>query len=184
MAREDASVGRPSPQADGQLRIHVPLGGAHIVLTEDEAERLVADTMLALGKEHIRAAVYDANGNVILVNVSSKVFKPSQVVLTGVPLSGTMGRSEVEVAAALLVMACVHHGDQWQALTLDQIADAIHARIKDEPVASWNRNPFLRPDIDGLVAGGWVERTSPEEERRSPLRFTTKGLDALTRWVR
>lgn len=82
--------------------------------------------------------------------------KPSEVRLHVPPLVGTLGRSEYEHAAALIVRTCQVNGDAWAAVTPQQIGKAITEDLdgKVEPLHSLNRNPFFRPDIRGLVAAG------------------------------
>lgn len=108
-------------------------------------------------------------------------FRPSQVALSVPPLTGTMGRSEREHAATLLLRALVREGDTWQALAPPQIGLAIRADLEErvEPISALSRNPFFRPDIPDLVAAGFAEF---DRERR--ISFTDKGLEALSRWVR
>src|SRR3954471_7351128 len=82
-------------------------------------------------------------------------FKPSAVDLGGSfpPLAGTMGKSELEAAATLLVRACQAKGDRWQPLTPDDLAAVMKDDVaaKREPLASLIGNPFWRPDPFGLV---------------------------------
>ena len=89
--------------------------------------------------------------------------KPSEISLrrTYPPLADTLGKSEFETMAAVLVRACEVHGDRWQPLSPEQVAKVIAADVeaKRNPIASMNENPFLRPDLPGLVASGhahWV----------------------------
>jgi len=105
--------------------------------------------------------------------------KPSEVVLTGVPLCGTMRKAEIEAAAAIIVRACQVKEDRWQALTLQQILDVSRKDFvaKREPFCSWLINPFLRPDFSGLVDGGWARFVG------QALELTDKGITALDRWV-
>lgn len=110
-------------------------------------------------------------------------FAPSQVVLGTPPLTATMGKSEVEFAAALLVRVCHARGDVWAAQSPRDVQDVLGADIASnrDPVARWNGNPFLRPDFRRLVEGGYARWTG--EAGSSPLEFTEKGLTALLRWV-
>lgn len=111
-------------------------------------------------------------------------FKPSEVVLTGVPLGACFGKAEAEWAAAILVWACRELGDGWQvvpAKTLGRLLrGAVMARI--EPVSGWGRNPFFALDWERLVLDGFVLRTGLEGDHS--LEFTELGLSRLTRWVR
>ncbi len=110
----------------------------------------------------------------------NRLAKPSDVILTTPPLIGTMGRSEREHAAALLVRCCQVNGDEWQAVSPKMIGDVIESDIeaKTEPVSSWNRNPFFRPDFPDLAKHGFAVMGDDRA-----LSFTEKGLKALVRWT-
>jgi hypothetical protein len=107
-------------------------------------------------------------------------FKPSDVNLCSSfpPLVGTMGRTEAECAAALLVRACQVLGDAWQDVETRTLGEVIKADLeaKREPVHSMNRNPFCRPDAYDLVKRGCAEWVG---EPGKVLRFTPQGLDGL-----
>jgi len=111
-------------------------------------------------------------------------FKPSDVVLTGVPLGGTLGRSEVEFAAAIIVRTCQANGDTWTPVGRAEMAAVLHEDVetKREPVASWDRNPFLHPDFRDLVARGLAAWIAPHPDSR--IQMTEKGLVALQPWVK
>ncbi len=110
-------------------------------------------------------------------------FRPSDVVLAGMPLVDTMGRAEAEAAATLLVRACQSLGDAWQDIEPRAIGEVIKADLAAgrEPLASLNRNPFFRPDAHELVRRGFAEWVG---EAAGALRFTPAGLERLRRWVR
>jgi len=112
-------------------------------------------------------------------------FLPSQVYLGVPPLVGTMRKSEIEGAAALVIATCAVNGDAWQAVTPKLIGELLRGALeaKTEPWASLNRNPFFRPDIRALAASEYGRWTS-ETEDPSPIELTKKGLFALSRWVR
>lgn len=107
-------------------------------------------------------------------------FKPSNVVLARPPLVATMGRAELEAGAALIVRTLQRNGDTWRVVTMDEVVQAIDADIAEnvEPIASLNRNPFLRPDVRGLAKDGFAVVTDTTVE------LTDKGLEALRRWVK
>lgn len=111
-------------------------------------------------------------------------FKPSDVNLCSSfpPLVGTMGRTEAELAAALLVRVCQVRGDAWQDISAVAIGEVIREDLQAgrEPFASMNRNPFCRPDVYDLVKRGCAEWVG---EPGRVLRFTQRGLDALRRVV-
>lgn len=107
-------------------------------------------------------------------------FKPTDIVLHAIPLVGTLGRTEREVAAAMLVRACAFHGDRWQPITPTQMGEWLRHDLdnKVEPFASLDRNPFIRPDFHELVRTGFAEGAL---EADSPLALTEKGLLAIAR---
>lgn len=83
------------------------------------------------------------------------------------PLGATLGRCEVEYAAALILLGLLHVlGRAWsESITESELGSALSEQFAAgiEPVRSWGRNPFLRPDFDALVARGLAERVdSPE----------------------
>lgn len=111
-------------------------------------------------------------------------FKPSQVVMyTPIPLVGTLGRCEREIAAALLVLACVHHGDVWQPIMPRMIGLALEAAIKEgrQPWKSLETNPFARPDFHDLIAAGYA--TGDLSVGGSAITLTDKTFTAITKWV-
>lgn len=110
-------------------------------------------------------------------------FKPSQVAVVGVPFVATFGNSETEWAAAIIVRACEFHGDRWQALKWSQIQEALRADVtnKREPFVKLLENPFFRPDVHKLIAGGFARWTNGVN---STVEFTDAGLERLTKWVR
>lgn len=77
------------------------------------------------------------------------------------PLTGTLGRCEVEFTAALILFGLHTLGRPWEApITAKElgkvISDALGAGT--EPIKSWARNPFLRTEFDGLVQRGFALR--------------------------
>lgn len=107
--------------------------------------------------------------------------RPLNVVLLTPPLVGTMGRSEIEVAAALLVRTLQVTGNTWRGVTPKEVGDVLagdlHAEC--EPVTSWNRNPFIMPDFPGLLQEGFTKYSDPES---NAMEFTAMGLKAIERW--
>jgi hypothetical protein len=111
-------------------------------------------------------------------------FKPSEIQLLTPPLTATMGRSEIEFAAALMVWTCAQSGDAWRAVSGVEIRELITKAIdtKAEPVFDWIRNPFLRPDFHGLQERGFASREVIND--LDYIAFTEKGFEALRRWRR
>lgn len=105
---------------------------------------------------------------------AGSAFRPSDVPLRRpVPLVGTMGKAEVEAAAAWLVLALRDNGDEWGGVAASDLKV-----VQDEHSASllWLTNPFLVPDFDGLVDRGFAEFVGA---KRRVLRFTSAGIQAL-----
>ena len=107
--------------------------------------------------------------------------KPSDVVLwrSIMPLVDTLGHVEEEIAAAILVRACVANGDVWQPIDLRALGDSFSADIAVEgPWKQLARNPFTpSPSFSGLVKRGFAEWGG--EPGMSPLSFTELGLVRL-----
>lgn len=111
-------------------------------------------------------------------------FKPSQIFLSsGPPLGATMRKTEREAAAGYLVRVCHDHGDVWQPITDEMFKKTVRADVEAvrDPIASWIQNPFLKPDMGGLVADGFA---CYGEDGQGPIAFTQAGLDALKPYVR
>ncbi len=69
-------------------------------------------------------------------------------------LIGTLGRSELEAAAALVVkFQQLQGGDEWVSMRFGDFVEAIKA---DSDVQQWSKNPFWQPDIPGLL-DDWIE---------------------------
>jgi hypothetical protein len=117
------------------------------------------------------------------VSDSATGFKPSSIVLSTPPLTGTMRKTEVECAAGLLVWALAQTGDTWRALPAKELGALVTSatQAKDEPVASWARNPFMRPDFARLIELGFAERSG--EAPNEAIAFTPAGLAAMRPWV-
>jgi hypothetical protein len=112
-------------------------------------------------------------------------FKPSDVSLCASfpPLVATMGHTEAELAAAMLVRTCQVRGDAWQDVDTRMLGEVIteDLRTKHEPFHSMNGNPFCRPDAFDLVERGCAEWVG---EPGWVLRFTQRGLEMLRKHVR
>jgi hypothetical protein len=107
-------------------------------------------------------------------------YKPSQVVLYAPPLASTMGRSELEAAAALVVRVCQARGDQWQSVPWSLVGEVMREDMaaNREPFAKLVRNPFFRPDATALAAAGYCTIVD------GAVTLTEKAMVAMARWVR
>lgn len=101
-------------------------------------------------------------------------FKPSQVLLTAQPLTATMGKSEIEYAAALIVRVCQVNGDRWQPITTEMLVATVHSDLDEKQTRRTRpralqrnqqrgahpsaqrfqplRGPFFRPDVHATVS--------------------------------
>ncbi len=110
-------------------------------------------------------------------------FKPSEVVLRLLPLIETIGKTEAEFAAAMIVRTCQVEGDYWQPVEPKTIERVIKGDLdlKCEPFYSNRGNPFLRPNIWELVKRGFARWT---DEPGKTVEFTDDGIQALTCWIK
>lgn len=117
--------------------------------------------------------------------MNAPTFKPSDVVLTTPPLGGTMRKTEIETAAGLVVFALAHAGDTWRPLPALELAAVLETAIAqqcEEPLKSWARNPFMRPDFRGLIDAGFAVETG--EAGAKVLELTDRAFEVMKRWVR
>jgi hypothetical protein len=90
------------------------------------------------------------------------MIKPSQIVLFIPPLVGTLGRSELEAAAAVMVSYLAEHGDEWEPIPAKGLGEWLHSLANtDHFVTLLLRNPFVRTDFS--FAEGTEEKTIPQE---------------------
>lgn len=113
-------------------------------------------------------------------------YKPSKVYLGMSPLGACYGKCEAECAAAVIVWTCQVQGDEWsEFLPLrfmgEVLKQALDTNPIPEPVKSWNRNPFFRPDFELLVSGLYIERATIATEKGYLL--LPKFFEPLSRWV-
>ncbi len=111
-------------------------------------------------------------------------FRPSEVALfTPLPLVGTLGRTEREVAAALLVRACQVNGDTWQPVSPAMVGETLKRDVAEgvQPFASLNSNPFVRPNFGELVEHGYA---AGDLEKGEPLSLTDKALVEIAKYRR
>lgn len=103
------------------------------------------------------------------------------------PLVGTLGRSEVEYAAALILFGLHHLGRDWSAaLREDELLGVLGKAIDSDPVKSWRSNPFLQPDFAGLIAAGFaVSEASPEVDigPHSSITLTPAALERVAEHI-
>ena len=102
-------------------------------------------------------------------------FKPSDVILGHPPLIGTMGRSEVEVAAAIVIRCLALEGDTW---TMSEEAMVAAFEENDAYLSSLQRNPFLQPDFFAAEKAGYIAKVDDR------VTVTEKGRKAVRTFVR
>jgi len=108
-------------------------------------------------------------------------FKPSDVRLVGIPLTATFGKSEMEAAAAIIVRTCAVLGDEWRAVSVDEVKKVLALEEEGKPLFAFLRNPFWRPDVYQLVNKGFARWEG--DPGTSPVGFTEEGIARLARWV-
>lgn len=106
-------------------------------------------------------------------------FAPRDVVLREpLPLVGTFGQCEAEVAAGFMVLVLCEK-NTWGGVAPRDCGELLQ---RDGP--SWLRNPFAPPDFWRLVDGGFAEFVGEEcSSSAHRWRFTAAGLDRLRKWV-
>lgn len=115
-------------------------------------------------------------------------FKPSDVRMwrSVLPLIDTFGHAETEFAAALIVLASKHAGDEWQPLVLKQLAEAMKKEGEEGGQLHHLRtNSFLPyPDLRRLVEDGFAFfGGDPDADPAPTIQFTAKGYDVLRKTV-
>lgn len=111
-------------------------------------------------------------------------FRPEDVFINTVPpLVGTLGKSGVESAAALIIRACQVNGNEWKGVDLASLKAIIDKDVDNnvEPLKSMCMNPFIKPDFRELVARGFAKWEGMPGE--SALALTDAGLEKLRRYV-
>lgn len=113
-------------------------------------------------------------------------FKPSDVDLNGSfpPLIDTLGQTELEMAASMLVRACAVRGDSWQPISPQQLGIVIldDVAAQREPFFSLKPNPFFNPDFHGLAKKGFARFTA--SGAGAPIELTPEGIERLRKWAR
>lgn len=74
---------------------------------------------------------------------------------TGI-IVGTLGRVELEAAAAMVVRYYVAHNLRSFDVMVNG-GELLKWANTDEHIQRWDENPFWRPDFVGLIKGGWTE---------------------------
>lgn len=101
--------------------------------------------------------------------------KPSEIALSALPLGNTMGKAEVEMAAALIIRACQLNGDTWQSISGEDLLEVVRlASAGNAPEKFWMENPFLSPDYQGLIERGFAALTDDGK-----FELTQAGHDAI-----
>lgn len=148
----------------GRLRVEDPALEADL----EEIERTGAEPYVTLKAAVLRMETPEKPSDILLVD--------------SVPLCGTMGRVEIEHAAAVLVWVLQQDGDAWGPRRRSHVAEVVRGFIEEngqKSLPSWFSNPFFRPDFPALAES----RFATEDE--AGIRFTTDGLLAMARrWDR
>lgn len=120
-------------------------------------------------------------------------FKPSQVLIGVPPLVGTLGRSELEQAAAMIILTCQRLGDAWQAVSLEAVQETLCKLGSRPSLQRFLSNPSFRPDFEALTEAGFAEwrlahsvvagRGDGTLFLSSVIALTDKGLKAIRKWV-
>lgn len=113
--------------------------------------------------------------------------RPSDFLIQVPPFVDTLGSSELEHTASLMVRACQVLGDKWQPLTLHQLIEVFRADIdgKVEPLASLSQNPFFRPTFFHLmVERGFARWVGEPGLNTSSLELTGSAIALLQKWTR
>lgn len=97
------------------------------------------------------------------------------------PLTGTLGKAELEHAAACVLYALHSLGRPWtEAILLKEVGIVIME--SDSPVAKrWKSNPFFRPRMDALVEAGFATREETPEG--SKLTLTPLLLERVAKHI-
>jgi hypothetical protein len=119
------------------------------------------------------------------VEAAKPEFKPSEVALhVPLPFVGTFDKTEVEIAAGMLVHALAMRGNEWRAIDWPEIAAVLKVDLeaKRQPWKSLVTNPFLRPDFHRLVKDGYASWQGAAGE--SPMALTEAAFERIKKWVR
>jgi hypothetical protein len=107
------------------------------------------------------------------------MLKPDEVFIHPIGcLTNTMGKAELEFAAALIVRWHVVNGHaDWVPFTRRQISELLDPEKPDPVAGEWASNPFWCPDPYGLVQNGYVTGWKTPD---APGAVSEKFLSAVT----
>lgn len=80
------------------------------------------------------------------------------------PLAGTLGKVEVEIAAAIILYVLYISGREWtSSVTEKDLVQTLDKYGGSVPLRWWVTNPFLRPSFAALIESGWaVKEETPD----------------------
>lgn len=112
-------------------------------------------------------------------SIEERMEKPSNVHLGhgGTTLTGTLGKTELEFTAGLLILTMVDGGDTWRGVTPREASEAIK---RHEHARPWLR--FLFSFLGGLYTGGLVRAgfaTSTGKGMDEAIALTPKAIRAI-----
>ncbi len=107
---------------------------------------------------------------------------PNTIPITNHPivqgLINTLGRAELEFAAALVIRYHQAHGlTEWTPLSRNDIAKLFEKSNPDPIVAVWARNPFWNPDPYELANQGFITGWMEGPDAKGT--FTLKFFEAV-----
>lgn len=106
------------------------------------------------------------------------VIAKTRIANRALPLVATLGRSEREVAAAMIVLVLAQDGDTWRPVIPQETGAALKAAL-ELPEYKCFRNPLLRPDFHDLVAKGFAKFLETPPVAGTAIEFTEAGLIAI-----
>lgn len=103
------------------------------------------------------------------------MFKPTDVNIESLPFVGMLGRSELEVAVAYVIAGRQKVNDWSTPMTPLRLSSALSdVMVHNAYVRDVVKNPFLKPDFDGLMDAGIIDKHYC---------FTSEGLTKLIPWA-
>jgi hypothetical protein len=102
-------------------------------------------------------------------------FNPADVQICGIPLTATLGRTELEFTAACIVQALAERGNVWRPIMGSEIIAVLKALSeKSQYWKSLLTNPFLGPCPEELAEAGFAELLDDGN-----IRLTDKCIERL-----